>query len=254
MNSLALLAENETSVIRMIQADQERFHTALAPVLRQAAEFARHIEESTALMSRLAESLKPTIEIMQRMQASTLEAMTPREMYITRPVTYSPRTITMRLHQDDLEFLADKLGERIQPLKRANTRASYILPEGAQLRKVRMKFVDGHTVKVQYPGMALMIFDYKDLGFVNRKTNNPDTKWEFLRTMAENGGSLTASKFDRRFGRNTKYEVSERLKTFFGVEDRELFYPYSKADGYRTHITLLTEQDRMSIEDESSFY
>ena len=57
-------------------------------------------------------------------------------------------------------------------------------------------------------------FDYKDMGFMNTKTNNPDYKWALLRIMAEYDGSLTKSEWDKRFGRNVKYELNEGLKKF----------------------------------------
>lgn len=118
---------------------------------------------------------------------------------------------------------------------------SYKLPENAKWEKLVIKFFDGHTVKVTYDDLKTQTFNYKDMGFIDRKTNNPDTKWKFLIAIAENGGSLTNSKYDKRFSRNVKYEVNKRLKDFFGMDSNPIFC-YTKKIGYKPLFTILPEK------------
>ena len=122
-------------------------------------------------------------------------------------------------------------------------RNSYPLPKDAKWHKLTIKFFDGHTVKIGYEGMATKTFDYKDMGFGNDKTNNPDTKWDFLKVIAENGGSLTALKYERRFSRNVKYEVNKLLKTFFGMKDDPI-PRYNRTDGYKPLFNIESDERR----------
>ncbi len=116
-------------------------------------------------------------------------------------------------------------------------RSSYPLPKGAKWHKLIIKFFDGHTVKVNYDNLPTKTFDYKDMGFVDNKNNNPDTKWELLKSMAENGGSLTSGNFDSRFNRNIKYELNEGLKKFFNMSENPI-PKYNKTDGYKPLFIL----------------
>lgn len=119
--------------------------------------------------------------------------------------------------------------------------ASYLLPKNANWESLSIKFVDGHVVKVSYPGMKSQKFDYKDMGFINTKTNKPDLKWELLRIMADNDGALTKSKWNKKFGRNVKYELNEGLKNFFGMNSNPIPH-YTKKNGYQAPFSLKGER------------
>lgn len=115
--------------------------------------------------------------------------------------------------------------------------ASYILPNNANWESLSVQFLDGHIVNVSYSRMKSQKFDYKDMGFMNMKTNKPDLKWELLRAIAENSGALTKSNWNRKFGRNVKYELNERLKKFFGMDSNPISH-YTKKGGYRATFSL----------------
>ena len=115
--------------------------------------------------------------------------------------------------------------------------ASYTLPTNATWESLDIKFLDGHIVKVSYPNMKSEKFDYKEMGFANGKTRNPNLKWMLLKAMADNGGALINTKWDRKFGRNIKYELNEGLKKFFGMKEPPIPH-YTKKDGYHTKFTL----------------
>lgn len=115
--------------------------------------------------------------------------------------------------------------------------SSYLLPQNANWESLSIQFLDGHVVKVSYSGMKSQKFDFKDMGFMNTKTNKPDLKWKLLRTMADNGGALTKSKWNKEFGRNVKYELNERLKKFFGMDTSPISH-YTKKYGYRVPFSL----------------
>jgi hypothetical protein len=115
--------------------------------------------------------------------------------------------------------------------------AKFTLPPNATWESLDIKFIDGHFVRISYPGIPSRKFDFKDMGFINTKTNRPDRKWELFREMADNSGALTNEKWDRRFSRNVKYELNERLRNFFGMKDNPIPH-YTKKNGYRATFTL----------------
>ena len=114
---------------------------------------------------------------------------------------------------------------------------SYKLPQNATWESLDIKFIDGHFVKVSYPNMKSQKFDYKDMGFVNMKTTKPDLKWELFKAIAENGGALINSNWDRKFGRNVKYELNEGLKKFFDMDTPPIPH-YNKKRGYEPLFSL----------------
>ena len=123
--------------------------------------------------------------------------------------------------------------------------ATYLLPQNAKWDNLDIHFVDGHFVRVSYPGLKSKKFDFKDMGFINTKTNSPDLKWKLLRMMADNNGALTNEKWDRRFSRNVKYELNERLKEFFGMKDNPIPH-YNKRDGYKANFSLRGENSHFN--------
>lgn len=118
---------------------------------------------------------------------------------------------------------------------------SYSLPKNANWESLIVQFLDGHVVRVSYPNMKSRKFDFNAMGFMNTKTNKPDLKWKLLMTMAENGGALTKSKWNKEFGRNVKYELNERLKKFFDMDSSPISH-YTKKDGYQALFSLKGEK------------
>ncbi len=119
--------------------------------------------------------------------------------------------------------------------------ASYLLPQNANWENLDMEFVDGHIVRVSYPGMKSQKFDYKEMGFMDAKKNKPNLKWELLRVIAEQGGALTNATWYGKFGRNVKYELNERLKEFFGMKSNPIPH-YTKKKGYEVLFSLRAEK------------
>lgn len=134
----------------------------------------------------------------------------------------------------------EDIGSGSNKKEKAVVVASYILPKKATWESLSIKFLDGHLVKVSYPGMKSRKFDYKDMGFMNTKTNKPDMKWALLRIMAEHDGALTKSNWNKKFGRNVKYELNEGLKKFFGMNSNPIPH-YTKKSGYQALFLLKGE-------------
>lgn len=191
-----------------------------------------------SLIETFVEMQKADLEAMQRVMAPSLDleaiARGPILSISAEQIEELARTHRTLTQQDREDIIAMLRGRASTPV-----RASYPLPKGASWAKLRIKFFDGHTVKVKYQGMPMATFDYKQLGFEDKKSHNPDGKWKFLRTMAEDG-AITNSKFNKSFNRTTKYETARRLMRFFGMSENP-FHEYTKADGYRPKFVLLPE-------------
>lgn len=176
-------------------------------------------------MESVKETIRKPLESFKALQEDLLSPRT--QLVYHRPVEYDIR--------DELVRLNEKFDQ-----KNNKSRESYPLPIDAKWCKLKVKFFDGHTIKVSYEGMPTKTFDYKDMGFLDKKTNNPDTKWNFLRAIAENQGSLNNSKFNRKFSRNAKYELNSRLKSFFCMNEDPITR-YNKVDGYRVLFNISSD-------------
>lgn len=188
----------------------------------------KEIEEHKAKMQGVFEQIKPSIDVMSNFQKQMKEA---KESYVFRLPSYTlpDRSVFIQPHNAPE-----------QNVPTVKNRRSYHLPTGSSWVKLTIKFFDGHTVKVSYPDLPTKTFDYKDMGFIDNKTNNPNNKWKMLHSIAENRGRLTNTKFDRKFSRNVKYELNMGLKTFFNMTEKPISN-YKKEEGYVASFIILSE-------------
>lgn len=211
----------------------------------------------TKSIATAAETMRPMLFNIPSLTAPTIRSdfmqfeptFSPMAFVRPKPVVHTTviRVVRREELEDVVESAVTRVFERVRP---AQKMSSCLLPVGAVWEKLQIKFVDGHNVKVKYPGTRTSTFNYKELGCQNDKTNNPDTKWEFLRVLAHGGGNLSVSNFDSRFGRQAKYELSKRLRDFFGLAE-DPFYPYKKRSGYSIKLVLLSDTDPLAEDDYS---
>lgn len=188
----------------------------------------KEIEEQRERMNGIFEQIKPSVDVLSNFQKQMREA---KESYVfkSQPYTLPNRSVFIQSY---------KAPEQNTPS--IKSRDSYHLPTGSSWTKLTIKFFDGHTVKVSYPNLPTKTFDYKDMGFVDNKTNNPNNKWKLLQSIAENGGRVTNAKYDRKFSRNIKYELNIGLKTFFNMTENPISN-YTKNEGYVASFIILKE-------------
>ena len=156
--------------------------------------------------------------------------MITAEDYVKRPTVQDVRII----NPADMEPRSGKKESGV-------ITASYLLPKNANWENLYIEFVDGHIVRVSYPGMKTQKFDYKEMGFMDAKKNKPNLKWDFLREIAEQGGALTKATWYGKYGRNVKYELNEGLKKFFGMKSNPIPH-YTKAKGYEVLFSLKADK------------
>lgn len=196
----------------------------------------RRALEATHSMS---EAIKPQMESLRKLSEISLPEMPtmpalPSSVYDERDEFILPEFNTVQdvriVNAEDLSDTSTAEGDQ-------SLTASYLLPNKATWESLLIKFLDGHVVKVSYPGMKSEKFDFKDMGFLNRKTMRPDMKWVLLKAIADNDGSWTNEKWNAKFGRNVKYELNEKLKRFFGMKESPIPH-YTKKYGYRALFTI----------------
>jgi len=216
----------------------------LAETFETMEKLSKQMEEPMRAVARVTEAVQPQIDAIQKMKLPDMTNL------ITGPV------IPDRLRDEDGELYIPPITRPVQEVRIVNPEVlnqstpqetpqqntvSYPLPSGAVWESLTVKFLDGHIVKVSYVGMESKKFDFKDMGFINMKTMKPDKKWELLRAIADHGGALTMSGWNREFGRNVKYELNEGLKRFFQMEENPIPH-YNKRQGYRTIFVLQSDQ------------
>lgn len=220
--------ENKPSKEQIARIEKIREDFIKSPLFKNVQQVAKEYNKQ---IERIQKLLAPSLE-----QINNLKKQMEEKRESENPILFYQRPI----EYDILDELK-KLNQKNNQPKNENPRLSYKLPDGASWERLVIKFFDGHTVKVTYDNLKTQTFNYKDMGFIDRKTNNPDTKWKFLIAIAENGGSLTNLKYDKRFNRNVKYLVNKRLKEFFGMNEDPIFC-YTKKIGYKPLFTILPEK------------
>lgn len=222
----------------------ERALNPLGPTLEAMRNVTKKMEEPMRAATKIAESLQPQIEAIQKMKLSTSGDLVTRSF------------IPDSMRDEDGEFFIPQITRPVQEVRIVNPEdiassasnreknyliGSYPLPQNANWESLTIQFIDGHFVKVSYVGMESKKFDYKDMGFINMKTVKPDRKWELLRAIAENDGALLNAKWDRKFGRNVKYELNEGLKKFFKMSTNPIPH-YTKKRGYQTLFNIKSDR------------
>lgn len=201
------------------------------------APFRKALEKNMEMVNSAVESVRPQLETMERLRSSiphiTLPRMIEEDDYLLPEMINPIREVRVTNIHELTGYKSNRQSDVVV--------AEYLLPKNATWGSLDIKFLDGHIVQVSYPRMKSMKFDYKDMGFLNIKRNIPNLKWELFRAIAENGGALTKDNFDRRFGRNVKYELNKALKKFFGMNTDPITH-YTKWHGYRTKFSLRGER------------
>lgn len=217
------------------------------------------LEKPMQMMAEAYKTIQPQLKAIEEMNLpEKLKYLQEPIAGITLPELIAEKSswIPSSLYGEDNELLIPQYTNPVQEVRIVNVDeingaktnrekeylvGSYHLPQNAVWESLDVQFIDGHFVKVSYVGMESKKFDYKDMGFINMKTMKPDLKWQLLLTIAQNGGALTNAKWDRKFGRNVKYELNEGLKRFFNMTSNPIPH-YTKKRGYQPLFTLRSDK------------
>ena len=105
-----------------------------------------------------------------------------------------------------------------------------------------MKFLNGHTVRVQVREVE-MLLSYEAMGFCDHRKSAPDKQWELLRSFAKTSGVMDWSHTDADpKNQKRREDLAKGLKTFFGLHD-DPFEPFDdgRGKGWRAKFWLADE-------------
>jgi len=112
------------------------------------------------------------------------------------------------------------------------------VPDDTKWEDVKIKFIDGLTVKLTIKDKAFDK-DFRELGFEDKRQHKPNLQWKLLELLAHKKGELSWEDSEATDKvKQKKHNLSKKLKEIFGIND-DPFYPYSTKTGYQIKITLI---------------
>lgn len=130
--------------------------------------------------------------------------------------------------------------ETVLPKEKTPPPERFPTPPDAAWSDVIIQFVDGHTVSVRcksVPG----IFNYTQMGMVDRRNGDPDVQWQFLSELADGHGQLDwSASAARRENKKRKQTLNQRLNAFFGIEGEPITWD-KQAKNYSCRFQLATD-------------
>ncbi len=100
-------------------------------------------------------------------------------------------------------------------------------PKGASWQDITIQFIDGHTVRVtcQHDDITVSrVYNFTQMGMVDRRTGSPNRQWVLLAGFAEEGGRFTwhNSRANTR-QKQQKQELKRVLQAFFNIHNADPF-------------------------------
>jgi hypothetical protein len=132
----------------------------------------------------------------------------------------------------------------------------YDLPEGAKWEHLRLQFIDGYTIKIEFHAFKIRHKEsYDRMGFLDRKRMMPNKQWEFLKELANNYGRLDwGSEWASFKIKKQKSLLSKTLKEYFKNQiSGDPFFLYRKEKCYQTRFQLFPEEYQEKKEYEKYF-
>ena len=108
--------------------------------------------------------------------------------------------------------------------------------------EVKIRFIDGHNVRISARDATTTV-DFKQMGFEDGRTHNPNQQWHLLALLAQGGGCLSWENSEASDNFKKKKQVlSDTLKAFFQIDD-DPFHPYRDENAYRIKFALKADGD-----------
>ena len=114
------------------------------------------------------------------------------------------------------------------------------LPEETRWENIEIKFITGNDVLITLTNdfNFRKKFNYKELGFENSRTTQPNKQWQLLERFSESEGIIDwQNRFAVKELKKRKELLSKILKSKFAIEE-DPFYSYRKEKCYRAKFTI----------------
>jgi len=103
---------------------------------------------------------------------------------------------------------------------------------------ISIQFLDGHNVRIAGKGISTTAH-FKEMGFEDARSRNPDQQWELLKLLAASEGEFSWNNPEARDSiKKKKQLLSKTLREYFAIKS-DPFYPYKEQASYRIKATLL---------------
>jgi hypothetical protein len=129
--------------------------------------------------------------------------------------------------------------------KKSSTPMAYFPQlDGLKWEEVTIAFISEESIKISARKIS-KTYTYAEIGFKdNRKREGSDTRWPFLKGMAQNQGELSwhtpLEIKDRDRAKAAIRDLRKRLRAIVNINDNP-FFSYRKYNMYRTKFTLRDE-------------
>jgi hypothetical protein len=115
------------------------------------------------------------------------------------------------------EILAQFRGANLPSPKVEGATAFFPTPPDASWGDVSIRFMDGHTVSVKAKS-AGGVFNYTQMGMVDKKSGNPTVQWKLLKAFADERGTMDwRSKKADRLNQKRREILATNLRKFFRI-------------------------------------
>lgn len=100
------------------------------------------------------------------------------------------------------------------------------LPRGTKWKNITISFIDEETARISVHGKTVQQ-TYKEMKFVDKRSDKPNLQWKFLLKLARDGGEfIPTNPKEKADYEKTKQALSMQLEQYFGLDYDDPFFPY----------------------------
>lgn len=116
------------------------------------------------------------------------------------------------------------------------------IPQGMKWGDVSITFISDEAVEIRVKD-PLGVKNFIELGFKDRRSNKPDRKWEILKLLAQNQGSISWKEKSASSKLKPHIKVlRRRLRDLFKMSD-DPFFPYRQTNSYKAKFTISVREE-----------
>ncbi|MDR3642526.1 MAG: hypothetical protein P4L74_02770 [Candidatus Doudnabacteria bacterium] len=218
------------------------------PVLEEWGKTQKLIEEQSKTIFQGIDFSALTVPIAD---SSDVVLFRNPEVFLT-PIPRKEPSVTERQYQEGI-ILASKLAAH-EVMQEVKTRASdkykkdgdiigINLPENTDWPQLTIKFIDGHTVRINTEDNPTDYFfrTFKEMGFEDGRDNLPNEQWDLLRSLAESHGIITWKSPKANGKVKTRKKLLAKALIYYFDISSDPFESYRREHGYKIKINLLPE-------------
>jgi len=169
------------------------------------------------------------------------EKITEEDIFLT---VFVLETLDLITNDKPLPIWAKNVAPTQPSLKGGQTIGHLLtVPDGIKWGDVSITFISEEAVEIR-AGVPLGVKNFIELGFKdNRGANRPDQKWELLKSLGRNCGSISwkdksaSSKYKPYFK-----TIRKRLRALFKIDD-DPFFSYRQTGSYKTKFSIAFREE-----------